>query len=451
MTQQTISDVGANLTTDKAHIQEAISADIKKYTRIGWLILLGGFGCFLLWAMTAPLDKGVPLHGTVMVDSNKKAVQHETGGTVDEILVKDGEMVTAGQVLLRMNQIQATSEAGSVRSQYISARVLQTRLIAEQAGKSSFSIESALFDPEDKTIVDENIQIQQQIFQARRRALHNELLAIDANITGLNLEIKGLESAVENKRMQQAAIAEQAKNIRGLAKEGYVPSNRVLELDESLSRINAEISEHTGQIGQSRQQISRLNLQKQQRKQEYQNEISSQLSEAQNKASALQSQLLNLDRQVNNVDVKAPVSGVVVGLAVFTKGAVINPGFKILDIVPAEDTLVVEGKLPVHLIDKVYVGLPVNLMLTAYNQNKTPEVPAKVSQVSADSIVDEQSGASFYKVIAKVTPEGATLVKSLNVRPGMPVDLFIKTGERTMMNYLLKPLLDHLKLSMTEE
>jgi protease secretion system membrane fusion protein len=154
---------------------------------------------------------------------------------------------------------------------------------------------------------------------------------------------------------------------------------------------------------------------------------------------------------VQNVDIKAPVAGTVVGLNVFTKGAVIAPGFKIMDIVPQEDGLVVEGQLPVHLVDKVHPDLPVNLMFTAFNQNKTPRIPGVVTQVSADRFVDEKTGQPYYKVVTKVAPEGLKMIYNLKIRPGMPVDMFIKTGERTMMNYLMKPILDHLKLSMTEE
>ena len=166
---------------------------------------------------------------------------------------------------------------------------------------------------------------------------------------------------------------------------------------------------------------------------------------------ALQNQLKGLDRNVQNIEIKAPVAGTVVGLSVFTKGAVVAPGFKLMDIVPVEDSLVVEGHLPVHLVDKVYAGLPVSLIFTAFNQNKTPHIPGEVVNVSADRFIEEQTGQPYYKVTSKVAPEGVKMIVNLKIRPGMPVDMFVKTGERTMMNYLLKPILDHLKLSMSEE
>jgi membrane fusion protein, protease secretion system len=149
--------------------------------------------------------------------------------------------------------------------------------------------------------------------------------------------------------------------------------------------------------------------------------------------------------------VKAPVDGTVVGVNVFTRGGVIGPGFKMMDIVPSDDPLIVEGHVPVHLIDKVHPDLPVEFIFTAFNRNLTPHVPGIVTQVSADRFVDEDTGQPYYKLKAQVAPEGMKMVSDLQIRPGMPVELFVKTGERTMMNYILKPILDHLKMSMTEE
>ena len=427
----------------------AVALDISKYTCIGWWIIIAGLGSFLLWSSLAPLDKGVPLNGTVTVASNKKAIQHETGGTVEAILVKEGDSVQAGDVLLRMNNVQAQSNAETTRVQYITARTTQARLEAERDNKVGIKLpaEFALKDVH----VTENLTIQKQIASARQAAIHSELSAIDENIAGLVSQIDGLEESVVSKREQKASITEQLVGMRDLANEGYMATNRILESEQGLARVNAEIAADVGNIGRSKRQIAELSMQKIQRNQEYQKEVRTQLSDAQKQADALENQLKGLDRNVANVNVKAPVSGTVVGLSVFTKGAVIAAGFKLMDIVPKEDGLVVEGHLPVHLVDKVYVDLPVNLIFTAFNKNKTPHIPGVVMQVSADRFVDEKTGESYYKIVTKVLPESAALVANLRIRPGMPVQMFIKTGERTMMNYLLRPILDHLKLSMTEE
>jgi membrane fusion protein, protease secretion system len=432
-------------------IASSIDTDLSKYTRLGWWIIIGGLGSFLLWASFAPLDKGVPLSGTVAVASNKKAIQHETGGTVEAILVKEGAIVKAGDVLVRMNNVQVGADAETARVQYIAARTMQARLEAERDGRNSMVLPKEFADAQSDPRVLQSMALQEQISSSRQAAIRSELAAISENMAGLNSQIQGLEASLLSKREQHALVIEQLSGMRDLAKEGYMATNRVLETEQNLASINANISSDVGNIGRAKSQISELKLQKLQRNQEYQKEVRTQLSEAQKQADALENQLKGLDRNVSNINIKAPVDGTVVGLSVFTKGAVVSPGFKLMDIVPKEDSLVVEGQLPVHLVDKVYPGLPVNLMFTAFNQNKTPHIPGEVVNVSADRFIDEHSGQPYYKVVTKVTPEGVVMLSDLKVRPGMPVELFVKTGERTMMNYLLRPILDHLKLSMSEE
>ena len=448
---QLYKDAGSTNISSTDIAASSIDTDLTKYIRLGWWIVIGGLGSFLLWASLAPLDKGVPLTGTVAVASSKKAIQHETGGTVEAILVKEGDIVKAGDVLVRMNNVQAGADAETARVQYIAARTMQARLEAERDGKIGVALPKEFANETKDARVLENIALQKQISSARQAALRSELSAIDENIAGLISQMQGLEDSVTSKREQKALITEQLAGMRDLAKEGYMATNRVLESEQTLASINANISESIGNIGRAKRQVSELKMQKIQRNQEYQKEVRTQLSEAQKQADALQNQLKGLDRNVQNIDIKAPVAGTVVGLSVFTKGAVVAPGFKLMDIVPVEDSLVVEGHLPVHLVDKVYAGLPVNLIFTAFNQNKTPHIPGEVVNVSADRFIEEQTGQPYYKVTSKVAPEGAKMIYNLKIRPGMPVDMFVKTGERTMMNYLLKPIFDHLKLSMSEE
>jgi membrane fusion protein, protease secretion system len=434
-----------------AEMAASLDTNIAKYTRLGWLIIIAGLGGFLLWASLAPLDKGVPLTGTVAVASNKKVIQHESGGTVDAILVKEGDSVKAGDVLIRMNGVQASAEAESAHVQYIVARITQARLSAEmnhQAGvKLPPEFELAKRDPR----VIESLALQNQISSSRQASIRSELSAIDENIAGLISQAHGLESSVSSKNQQKASVNAELTGMRDLAKEGYLANNRVLESEQNLARIDADIATDVGNIARSKRQVAELDLQKTQRNQEYQKEVRTQLSEVQKQANTIESQLKGLNRHLDNVDIKAPVAGTVVGLSVFTKGAVVAPGFKLMDIVPQEDGLVIDGQLPVNLVDKVYAGLPVNMLFTAFNQNKTPHIPGVIANVSADRFVDEHTGQPYYKVITKVAPEGLKMISQLKIRPGMPVELFIVTGERTMMNYLFKPILDRLKLSMSEE
>ena len=173
----------------------------------------------------------------------------------------------------------------------------------------------------------------------------------------------------------------------------------------------------------------------------------------QKEAAALEGRMSAETYALENVEVKAPVTGVVMDMEVFTRGGVVGPGFRMMDVVPTADALVVEGQLPINLVDKVHPGLPVEIMFSAFNQSTTPHIPGEVVTVSADRLIDEHSGMPYYLVKVRVTPEGVKMLSDLKlqVRPGMPADLFVKTGERTMMNYLLKPLFDRATSSMSEE
>lgn len=428
-----------------------IDKDTSWYTRLGWWIVVAGVGGFLLWASFAPLDKGVPISGTVTVASNRKAIQHLAGGTIEDILVKEGDVVKAGDVLVRMNSVQVKANAETMRVQYLAARAAEARLIAERDGKKQIVFPAELENMKSDPVVANYIDMQQHLFSSRLLGIESELSAIDENISGLRSQTGGLEESRDNKKRQLEYLGEQLAGMRDLAKEGYVARNRLLELERTYAQISGAVSEDIGNIGRTQRQIAELKLRRIHRQQEYQKEVRTQLSDAQKEAEALVHKLSGLDYDLANVLVKAPVDGTVVGVNVFTHGGVIGPGFKMMDIVPSGDPLIVEGNVPVHLIDKVHPDLPVELIFSAFNRNLTPHVPGIVTQVSADRFVDEDTGEAFYRLKAQVAPEGMKMIADLQIRPGMPVELFVKTGERTMMNYILKPILDHLKMSMTEE
>jgi membrane fusion protein, protease secretion system len=429
----------------------AVNTDETNHSRLGWLIVLLGVGGFLLWAILAPLDQGIPVSGTVTVATNRKAVQHQSGGTVDEILVKEGDAVKAGQVLVRMNDVQAKANSEMTRVQYVTARAAEARLIAERDGKKTIEFPDELRNAKDDTRIANAVGLQSQLFSSRQSAIQNELAAVDESIAGLKSQARGLEESRDSKKMQLQFLKEQLDGMRDLAKDGYVARNRLLDFERTYAQINGAISEDIGNIGRTQRQISELTLRRIQRQQEYQKEVRTQLSDVQKEADALANRLKGLDFDLANAELKAPVDGTVVAMNVFTKGGVIGSGFRLMDIVPSDDPLIIEGQVPVNLIDKVHQDLPVELIFSAFNQNKTPHVPGVVTQISADRFVDERNGFPYYKMKAKVTPEGLKLIKDLQVRPGMPVELFVKTGERTMMSYLLKPVFDRAKTSFSEE
>lgn len=428
-----------------------VNTDSGNYRKIGWVIVIAGVFSFLLWAIFAPLDKGVPMSGTVTKESSRKAVQHPTGGTIAEILVKDGDTVTAGQVLVRMNNVQVKSAADMTKTQYYTARAAEARLLAERDGRSTIAFPPALEGQRRDPRVTEVIALQSQLFSSRKLALQNELGAAAENVAGLKLQQHGLEESRDSKKEQLSLLKSQLEGMRDLAKEGYVARNRLIDMERTYAQLNGAISEDIGNIGRIQRQIMEASMRRIQRTEEFQKEVRTQLVDTQREAEAIESKVTSQQFDLEGADVKAPVNGTVVGLQVFTRGGVVGPGFKLMDIVPAEDALVAEGQLPVNLVDKIHTGLPVELIFSAFNSNSTPHIAGVVIGVSADRLVDEHSGQPYYRVRAKVTPAGAKVAAKLDIRPGMPVEMFVKTGERTMMSYLLKPVFDRAKTSMTEE
>ncbi|PSJ17402.1 hemolysin D [Nitrosomonas supralitoralis] len=428
-----------------------VKTDETAYTKLGWWIVLAGFCGFVLWSSIAPLDKGVPVMGTVTVASNLQAVQHQTGGIIDKILVSEGDHVKQGQILVRMNDVQIKAQAEITRSQLYAARAIEARLLAERDGANEITFPNEFFSSQDDSRIASNIFIQTQLFSSRKLALQHEIAAIDESIAGLKLQLRGLESSRVSKNQQLKFLEEQLFNLRDLALDGFVPRNRVLELERSYTQLTGEMSSDTGDIGRTQRQITELEQRRIHRLQEYQKEVRQQLSDVRREVEGLSSRLIGQDFELANVEVKAPVDGIVVGMNVFTESGVISPGFKLMDIVPSEDLLIITGQVPVHLIDKVHVGLPVDLIFSALNQKKTPNIPGTVTQVSADRLVEERSGFPFYNIKAKVTPEGMKQLAAEQIRAGMPVEIFIKTGERSLMNYLFKPIFDRVHSSLSEE
>jgi len=430
-----------------------VNTDARAFSRVGWLIVVLGLGGFLLWGLFAPLDKGVPLSGTVAKESNRKAIQHQSGGTVKEILVKDGDVVKEGQVLVRMNGTLAKSAYETSDAQYLTARATEARLSAERDGRKSIQFPAELEQRRSDPRVMDLMSLQSQLLSSRQMSLQNELGSVDENIAGMKEQIRGLEESRDSKKQQMGFLKEQLAGMRDLAKDGYVARNRLLDLERTYAQLSGAVSEDIGNIARTRRQVLEMGLRKSQRMQEYQKEVRTQLADVEREAEALRARMEGQKFEVDNVELKSPVSGTVTSLAVFTQGGVVQPGFKLMEIVPTDDPMVVEGNLAVNLVDRVHPGLKTELIFSAFNANKTPHIPGEVEQVAADRSLDERTGAPFYKVRVKVTPEGQKMLAQhkLDVRPGMPVELFVKTGERTPLNYLFKPIFDRAKSSMAEE
>ncbi|AOA08161.1 MULTISPECIES: HlyD family type I secretion periplasmic adaptor subunit [Pseudomonas] len=428
-----------------------LQLDDTRYSRLGWMLMLGGFLGFLGWAALAPLDKGVAVSGKVMVSGHRKVVQHPSGGIVERIDVRDGDKVAAGQVLIRLKETPLLGQAQSLRSQFYGSLASEARLDAERDGVASVSFPVELTALAAEPEVASSLALQRQLFDSRRQALLLDQQGIDESIAGAEAQLRGVRDSQASKVLQRTALAEQLQGLRELAREGYIPRNRLLDSERVYAQVLGSISEDYGRIGQLQRQVLEMRLKIRQLAEEYQKEVRTQLADTRVRTEDLRNRLASAEFELANSQLRAPVAGIVVGLDVFTEGGVIKPGQALMEIVPQGEPLLVEARVPVELADKVHAGLPVELMFSAFSQSTTPRVAGEVTLVSADRQVDERTDEPYYTLRAQVSEAGMAQLAGLQIRPGMPVEAFVRTGERSMLNYLFKPLLDRTHMALVEE
>lgn len=420
--------------------------------RWGIAVLLLGFGGFALWAAFAPLDAGIPANAVVEVAGNRKTIQHLEGGSIDEILVREGDQVKANQVLIRLNPTRVMAEQGIVSSQYITAKTTEARLLAERDGLPSIVNDPDLQERfKDDPRLTSAMQAQERLFQTRRAALKGEIAILTENQLGAEEQLKGLKQVQASRNTQINFINRELSGVRELAKEGYLPRNRLFELERGAAQLQAALSNDLVESGRVRNQIAELKLRILQRDQDYQKEVQSQLSDVQKEAAALGDRLAALDYTVRETQIRSPLDGVVQNLKVHTLGGVIGPGTLLMEIIPADHAYLVQAQVPVQAIDKVAPGLPVEITFPAFNHASTPNIPGTVLTVSGDRLTDEATNMPYYRAQIEITPEGVDMLGSNALRAGMPASVLIRTGERTMLSYLLKPLLERLDKSFKEQ
>ncbi|MDC9592604.1 HlyD family type I secretion periplasmic adaptor subunit [Xenorhabdus sp. IM139775] len=436
---------------DSQHeVAELLPLDANRYLRTGWLVIGIGILGFFIWAAFAPLDKGVASSGTVVVDGNRKTVQSPVNGIIRHIQVKEGEHVQAGQVLVQLSQVQVNAQIDSLKQQLYTTLATEARLLAEQQGQEEVVFPVRLNQASEPRVHD-ILALQKQLFLSRREMLRSDLAGMRQAEEGLDFQIKGLRAALVSKQQQQLSLKEQVTNLQPLTEEGYFPRNRYLELLRSQSELSGSIAEMTGKMGQLEKQRQETQQRVIQRQADYQREVRSQLADVQVLANELGNKLETAQFDRSQTAIIAPADGSVVGLTVFTQGGVVASGEKLMEILPTRGALEVEARLMVHLIDKVAVGQEVDLMFTAFNQNRTPKVAGKVMVISADRLLDERTREPYYQMRLRVTPAGMEKLAGLNIKPGMPVEVFVKTGSRSLLSYLFKPLMDRASTSLIEE
>lgn len=430
----------------------AIAVDDRKTVRRGLALVLVAFGGFLLWAWLAPLDAGVVASATVKVSSNRKSIEHLTGGSVEAILVREGDSVSEGQPLVRLDATEARAEQGVIGAQYLAARTMENRLEAERDDREQVAFDAGLSERfGDSAELAAALDLQRRLFATRRTSRAGEVSILQESLDSAENQAKGLQQIYAARAAQLRFLQQELDGARQLAAEGYIPRNRMLELERSAAELNAAQAENQNELARIRGQAAELRLRIRQHDHDYRKEIQAQLADVRKERSALADRLQALDYQVRHTVIRAPIDGMVQGLNIATIGGVIQPGARIMEIVPANEPLQIDAMLPVQVIDRMEPGLPVSIAFPAFNHAQTPSIPGRVLTVSADRLIDEESRQPFYLAQIEVTTEGMAMLGANRIRAGMPASVTIRTGERNLLSYLLKPLLDRVASSFKEQ
>ena len=427
------------------------SPDLGHAGRVGLWALGIGFGGFLLWAALAPLDEGVPSQGHVAIDTKRKSVQHLSGGIIKEVLVGEGDQVKEGQLLIKLDDAAAKANFEAVRQRYLGLRAMQGRLLAEQAGQPTISFHPDLVAAAGDPLIQQQMMNQEQLFRSRKAALQADLQVIQESIQGQQGMTVAYEGMMVSRRNQFALLNEELTNTRSVVKDGYVPRNRQLELERQVSESSTSMMELQGNTVRSRSSMAELRQRAIARQQEYRKEVETQLADVTREVLSDAGKFIALHDDLTRTEIRSPAAGQVVALAAQTVGGVIGPGQKILDVVPANESLLLETRVLPQLIDSVHAGMPVDVRFNAFAHSPQLVVQGKLVSVSGDMLTDPQTGAGYYLARVAVTPEGLTKLGKRQMQPGMPVEVVLRTGERSMLTYLLHPLTKRLAASMNEE
>lgn len=415
-----------------------------------WALGLG-FGGFLLWAALAPLDEGVPAQGAVAIDTKRKAVQHLSGGIVREVLVREGDLVKEGQPLFLLDAAVAKANYESVRQRYLGLRAMQGRLLAEQTGAAAVTWHPDLTAAQTDPWIRAQMTAQEQLFRSRRAGLQAELQAIEESIQGQQALLRSYEGIVPSRREQLALVQEELRNITGLVAEGYAPRTRQTELQRQVAELQATLVELQGNVQRAQRAIAELRQRGVARQQDYRKEVETELTqvnlEVQSDAERYQAAKADLER----TEIRSPAQGQVVGLAVQTVGAVVQPGQKLMDVVPEGEPLLLEARLEPHLIDKVRGGFKTDVRFSAFSHEPQLVVEGEVVSVSKDLLTDPNTGIPYYLMRVALTPAGMATLGQRRLQPGMPAEVIVKTGERSLLTYLLSPLTRRVAASLKEE
>jgi HlyD family type I secretion membrane fusion protein len=413
---------------------------LKKVARTGWIIIGLFFGVFGTWAISAPLNGAVVANGFIKVESNRKSVQHLDGGIVKELRVKEGDRVTTGETLIVLDDSQARAEFDVLTQQYLVLRLTEQRLRTEYNRGTELMLPPDLAKQADDPDVQSIWRSQLHQFESRRAALNGQRKVIEEKIAQLQAQIEGAEAQAQAYRTQSDSVTKELAGIKPLLDKGLIARPRYLQLERQGSALEGQTADTIASVAKYRQAIAEQQQQISQLENDQMTDIAKDLRDTQAKLLEVIPKRSNAQAVLSRVDIRAPYTGHVVGLNVFSVGGVINRGDKILDIVPDQDSLIIEAQIAVEDISEVRPKMHADIHLTAYKQRITPVVGGEVIQVSADRLTDNRTGNPYYTALIQVDQKEVAELPNVKLYPGMPATVMIPTVRRTAFDYIVGPL-----------
>jgi HlyD family secretion protein len=431
--------------------QARLRQSIARNVRFGMaaIFLLVGVGG--LWAATSKLSGAVVAAGHLVVDSNVKAVQHPQGGVVGTINVSNGTIVTAGDVVVRLDDTLARANLAIVSNGLDELAARRARLLAERDGAAEIIYPQSLLERDSVPGVGQLVERENRLFALRQKAREGQVAQFRERIAQFEEEITGIAAQKAGKSREFELIERELKGSRALWQKKLISLSRISEQERGQARLEGENGQLTAAMAQSRGKISEIELAIIQIDQDMRSEVARELGEIEAKAAELQERKVAAEQSLRQIDIRAPQSGRVHQLTVHTVGGVIAPGESIMQIVPTADDLVVEARVAPQDIDQIHLKQRATLRLSAFSRQTTPEVAGEVERISADLIEDPKAGMSYYTIRITLSAEDAAHAGAPELMPGMPVEVFVRAADRTVLSYLLKPLWDQIARAFREE
>ena len=434
----------------EAFATPGLKTDMSRTGRIGMLAGLILMVAAFAWAYLTPISGAVIASGSAVVRGNPKIVQSLDGGIIDEIRVSDGDLVHAGDMLLRLDPTLLRINLEMYRNRLAETRAKISRLRAEQLGSKVL-----VFDYDTEFLEDLPLGIinagQKEIFEARLEVMKGRKEQLREKIVQFYNQISGVEGLIQAKRDQLAFVEQELGDVSALHAEGLAREGQVFELQRSRSGLLGEISEHQSEMARIRNSIRDTELEILQSDRQFKEQVVTDLGEAVTQGEELLLQIVTARKQLERIDILSPVDGIVHEMQVFNAGGVVPPGETILQVIPVSEGVDFEVRVAPDAIDQVGQGQRAKVVFSAFSTRTAPEIFGTVSGISPSSVTDPSTGQSFYRVTLVIPPEQLALLEGHEILPGMPIEAFLQTGERTALSYLTRPLADQMRRAFRDD